>query len=819
MTVGRVKAVIAASVLDGACLPDGSSALDVSRGGRRHRRTTVDDSVGGFTLRPAQRRTLAAVRAAINEFGGALLADPPGTGKTVLALAVAQGAGEVLVIAPSNLRAQWLAASARAAVPIAFTSLEAASRTRLRAPADFVIIDEAHHLRTTTTRRYAHVAAVCVGTRVLLLTATPVVNRTADRDALLALFLGSRAERLSAAELGRCVVRRLEPGCARPTLRRIGAIAAHVEVDGIADALRRLPSPLPIEDGAPATALIRMSLSMAWQSSLAALDAALKRRIQRGGAIEDLLRAGRTPSRTALRQWVSHDDATQLALPLLVADAAPPIAPDAMLTTLVAHLTAVHALRRLIGPHRADDAARRADAIRALLASHPGRRIVVFARHAETVRALYAALRGLPGIVAIVGTRVRTASGRWTRDEVLRAVGPRVAAPDPRDPKAIRLLLTTDALAEGVEMQGVGLVVHADLPWTPARLEQRVGRVVRVGSRAREVCEAWFTAPRGARALVRLGARLSLKARIRRRAVRDADARGEIVSILERWLLRAAARSSARRSARRSAHCIDRDDDVATAGVLAVSGTQSGFVAVARGRNGPRLVVGVRDGARWLVSSSPRRVLAVLRMADAADAADASDSADAIDARVPGPLLPPEWMRSRGTSRVVTVRQVRRLLARVLMRRAACELASAPSGERYVPRVRKRLVRLLERAPALARGALAERHEVLMRALASPLEAAREQRVDQLLRADVDDAAFARRLGALLRDRMRREPFAPDGGPTHVVARENSHENAHDNARAVARTAPVLLLRSVAVPTAAGAPAPTSASPGTAAPR
>lgn len=804
MTVRRVKAAIAASVLDE------SRVQDDRRRGRDHRRAPAEDAVGGFTLRPEQRRTRVALRAAIAEFGGALLADPPGTGKTVLALAAAQGAGQVLVIAPSNLRAQWLAASARAAVPITFTSLEAASRTRLRAVAGFVVIDEAHHLRTTTTRRYAHVSAVCVGARVLLLSATPVVNRTADRDALLALFLGSRAERLSAAELGRCVVRRLESGGARPTLRRIGAIAAHLEVEGIGDALRHLPSPLPLEGNAPATALIRMSLAMAWQSSLAALDAALRRRIQRGGAIEDLLRAGRTPSRAALRQWVSHDDATQLALPLIVSDPVRPIAPDDLLKTLDAHLTAVRDLRRIIEPHLAGDAVRRADAVRALIASHPERRVVVFARHAETVRALYAALRSLPGVVAIVGTRVRTASGRWTRDEVLRAIGPRAGAHDPRDPKAIRLLLTTDALAEGVEMQGVGLVVHADLPWTPARLEQRVGRVVRVGSRAREVCEAWFTAPRGARALVRLGARLSLKAQLRRRAVRDADARGEIVSILERWLVGGPARSPDRPD--------DGDGDPPTEAVSEVPGTRSGFVAVVRGRGGPRLVCGVYDrdhdcvnegehvgaheGVHWRVSSSPRRVLAVLRMADAHDVIDASA------AESPSP---PEAPRASRASRVVTVRQVRGLLARVLTRRATLVLAGTSAAKRHVPRVRKRLARLLERAPALARGALAERHEELMRALAAPLEAAREERVDQLLRADIDDAAFARRLGAVLRDRMRRDTFAPDGGPALDIAREDTRD--------VASTAPLLIIRRASAPTATRAPAPTSASPGTAAPR
>jgi len=255
----------------------------------------------------------------------------------------------------------------------------------------------------------------------------------------------------------------------------------------------------------------------------------------------------------------------------------------------------------------------------------------------------------------------------------------------------------------------------------------------------------------------------------------------------------------------------DGGGDPPAEAVAEVPGTRSGFVAVVRERGGPRLVCGVyrrglngvnecghdglHDGVLWRVSSSPRRVLAVLRMADAAGP------------RAVARHSQPDESGSPGAEHIVTVRRVRGLLARVLTRRAALDLAGTSSGARHVPRVRRRLARLLERAPALARGALAERHEELMRALASPLEAARERRVDQLLRADLDDASFARRLGALLQDRTREGALAGCTG------------TARDGARAVARTAPLLILRRASAPTAARAPAPTAASPGTAAPR
>ncbi|HEV7837861.1 MAG TPA: C-terminal helicase domain-containing protein, partial [Gemmatimonadaceae bacterium] len=46
----------------------------------------------------------------------------------------------------------------------------------------------------------------------------------------------------------------------------------------------------------------------------------------------------------------------------------------------------------------------------------------------------------------------------------------------------VDLLLSTDLLSEGVNLQAAHVVIHLDLPWTAARLEQRTGRVARLGS-------------------------------------------------------------------------------------------------------------------------------------------------------------------------------------------------------------------------------------------------------------------------------------------------------------------------------------------------
>lgn len=54
---------------------------------------------------------------------------------------------------------------------------------------------------------------------------------------------------------------------------------------------------------------------------------------------------------------------------------------------------------------------------------------------------------------------------------------------------AVRLLLATDAAGEGINLQRAHLMVNYDLPWNPNRLEQRFGRIHRIGQT--EVCHLW----------------------------------------------------------------------------------------------------------------------------------------------------------------------------------------------------------------------------------------------------------------------------------------------------------------------------------------
>ncbi len=625
---------------------------------------TVDARLGRIVLRRAQRETVARANAALAEFGGALVADPPGAGKTIVALAVARGASDTLVVAPATLRTQWRHAAARTGIAIRFVSYESLGRGATPHAGKLVILDEAHHARNPATVRHRRLRAFLARSRVLLLTATPVVNRRADLIALLSLFLGDRAARLSRAELARCVLQCDDARAASPPVRRLAPLRPAIAVPGLGRALRSLPAPLPVADGGSAIALIRMTLALAWASSLAALDRALVRRTQRGMAILDVLDAGRAPTASALRHWVLAPDSTQLAFAPLVSDTptaegAPPA--SAAIEVVSAHLAAVRSMRALIRPFIAGDIAARAESLRELAASHPARRIVVFSRFAETVASLHLAMRREPGVVAVTGRVVRAAAGRWSRDEILARVGPRAGGITPSDPREVRLLIATDLLSEGVEMQGVGILVHADLPWTPARLEQRRGRLTRIGALTREVFETRFVAPAEATELVRLGARLRRKRRHADRATTTPGAVGILAGLLHEWARGPAGPRFA-----------------------LLDGPRSGFLALVRedGRD-PLLVAGYQSWGshRWRISHRADRVLPIARVA-------------------------------QGDERVAPVADVRRLttlLRRFLARRSA-RAALGGSALRKgdgIARMASRIERILRRTRPIDRPPLA----------------------------------------------------------------------------------------------------------------
>jgi SNF2 family DNA or RNA helicase len=107
------------------------------------------------------------------------------------------------------------------------------------------------------------------------------------------------------------------------------------------------------------------------------------------------------------------------------------------------------------------------------------RKLIIFTEHKDTLTYLRTRVADMLGNVE----SVRVISGSTNRDER------RKIQEEFRNDADVLVLIATDAAGEGVNLQNANLMVNYDLPWNPNRLEQRFGRIHRIGQT--EVCHLW----------------------------------------------------------------------------------------------------------------------------------------------------------------------------------------------------------------------------------------------------------------------------------------------------------------------------------------
>ena len=109
-------------------------------------------------------------------------------------------------------------------------------------------------------------------------------------------------------------------------------------------------------------------------------------------------------------------------------------------------------------------------------------KILIFTEFAETAEYLKKKLAEEFGNSVISYT---SASGRSERDKILENFDPNL--PKEKQKDDIRILVTTDVLAEGINLHRANVIINYDIPWNPTRVLQRVGRINRVGTTFSEI--------------------------------------------------------------------------------------------------------------------------------------------------------------------------------------------------------------------------------------------------------------------------------------------------------------------------------------------
>jgi superfamily II DNA or RNA helicase len=674
-------------------------------------------TLGTVTLHSHQRAAVELVMKAIDQFNGALLCDEVGMGKTYVAIAIARRFQRRLVVTPAALIPMWTAALRATATEAESITFEALSRRDSQSPGrppsplashDLVIVDEAHHVRNPRTNRYFALESVVRGAKVLLLSATPIHNRREDLVALLALFLGSRARALTTGELALCVVRReqrqLEQSTSIPAIRP--TISHRLPDDpSLVEQLLVVPAPIPVRDGGLAGALIGRGLVHQWASSEAALREAIRRRLARTSALCASLEAGTYPTARELETWIYCDGTLQLGFAELLS--APVVDHREMLVTMRTHLDALQSIQQRLSSATLIDA-QRGRIVAAIRSAHRDSRIVAFAQYAESVSMLFRRL-ALTGRVAMLTSHgARVAGGSLTRQQAIDRFAPCASgARKPSPAEEIDLLLTTDLLSEGVNLQDADVVIHLDIPWTVARMEQRVGRVVRLGSRHPEVTVHLLQPPHSAERVLRSEAIIQHKWRLAKSEIgsgtaipplADADISVEadevestpekaelLRSILQRWITTGPADSDP---------AVDLSSE--TVLVATVHAKDSGFIAAVSVQGSPKLLV---QTSHQIATDLATQIAACTSASTAGTPTDLNECAKAIESVA-------DWFAHEKASTAAGLAASSPLRRRELTARIDAAIESAPPhlrASRLIVAARAREVATIPQCAAIER--------------------------------------------------------------------------------------------------------------------
>jgi len=156
--------------------------------------------------------------------------------------------------------------------------------------------------------------------------------------------------------------------------------------------------------------------------------------------------------------------------------------------------------------------------------NHPREKIIIFTQFADTVSYLERELkaRGVKNVAGVTGDSTDP-TGMAYRFSPYSNNKPELAGTN----QELRVLVATDVLSEGQNLQDCAIVVNYDLPWAIIRLIQRAGRVDRIGQRAEQILCYTFLPADGVERIIRL------RERVRQRLTENAEVVGTDESFFE----------------------------------------------------------------------------------------------------------------------------------------------------------------------------------------------------------------------------------------------------------------------------------------------
>jgi hypothetical protein len=207
----------------------------------------------------------------------------------------------------------------------------------------------------------------------------------------------------------------------------------------------------------------------------------------RGGSLLDNKGLGNGDNKLPAVDWDDLDDAPDAEVEALEEEVVDQATAARTIVELEAEIHSLRALEEQARLVRNSGQDRKWDELSKLLPDAPEmrndagnrRKLIIFTEHKDTLDYLTTRIRTLLG----QDEAVVNIYGGTKREERRRIQEEFRNSPD------VQILVATDAAGEGVNLQNANLMVNYDLPWNPNRLEQRFGRIHRIGQA--EVCHLW----------------------------------------------------------------------------------------------------------------------------------------------------------------------------------------------------------------------------------------------------------------------------------------------------------------------------------------
>ena len=142
--------------------------------------------------------------------------------------------------------------------------------------------------------------------------------------------------------------------------------------------------------------------------------------------------------------------------------------------------------------------------------THPREKLLIFTQYADTAQYLSAALhkRGVKQLACVTGGSKNPTALAYRFSPVSNNKPQLVGTPE-----ELRVVISTDVLSEGQNLQDAHIVVNYDLPWALIRLIQRAGRVDRIGQQAEQILCYSFLPEEGVERIIKLRGRLTHRIR------------------------------------------------------------------------------------------------------------------------------------------------------------------------------------------------------------------------------------------------------------------------------------------------------------------